>query len=108
MPAPVQSRWFWPAIQIETLITGRVQLLHHRHQACMRHAVRRCTTKQNRCAVSMLHLIRRQIQVERTYFAAKPCSDPAGQQIDGDDHAIAAITVKNNSAWSNRYHASIL
>ena len=58
----------------------------------------------DRLAVGVLHFVGGQVEVERAQLAAEARRDPAGQQVDRNDHAIAAIAVKDDGAGSDRLH----
>nr|GEU28305.1 hypothetical protein [Tanacetum cinerariifolium] len=104
MPAPVQARRLGPRVQIQLLIAGLVQRAHHGHQPRVGHAVGRRAAETDRLAIGKLHLVGGQVEVERARLAAEAGGDPARQQIDGRDHAIAAMAMKNNSSGSKRFH----
>ena len=104
MPAPVQAGRLGPGIQIQFLIAGLVQLAHHGHQTRMRHAVGRRAAKQNRFAIGKLHVVGRQVQVQGPRFAAETGGNPARQQIDGRDHTVTSVAVKNDGTGSERFH----
>jgi hypothetical protein len=70
----------------------------------MRHAVGRRAAEQDGLAIGVLDFVGGQVQVERARFVAEAGGDPAGQQVDVGDHAIAAMAVENNGSWSEGFH----
>jgi len=89
------------------LVARLVQFAHHGHQARVRHAVGRCAAKQDRLAIGELHVVRGQVQVQGARLAAETGRDPARQQIDGRDHPVTAVAVKNDGAGSERFHTGM-
>ena len=57
-------------------------------------------------AIGVLHLVAREVQVERALLAAEAGRDPAGQQVDVSDHAIASMAVENDGARCDGFHGS--
>jgi hypothetical protein len=60
-----------------------MQLAHHRHQARVRHAVRRGAAEQDGRAIGMLHFVGGQVQVQGAHLTAEARRNPARQQVDG-------------------------
>jgi hypothetical protein len=70
----------------------------------MRHAVGRRAAEQDRFAVGVLDFVGGQVEVERTRLVAETRGNPAGQQVDVGDDAIAAMAVENNGSRCNGFH----
>ena len=103
VPAPVQARRLRPRVEVEALVAGAVEGPDHRHQARVRHVVGSRPPEQDRRAVGMRDPVVAQRQVQRVDLVAEARADPAGQQVDAGQHAVAARRMEDDGAGSKGF-----